>query len=464
MDSVLQARFHPVSIFPVPTACAADRDLPAADQPLDNEHQKNYHDGRRAERARTAKDANPAMTVLFLPFFPARIRTFFDLLISMTLYSSHEHSRSLTQPLKDEARRLGFDLVGVCPATRPAGFERLRCWIAAGYAGQMRYLENRVEAYEHPGHVLAGARSLVMLGTHYRTVEPREPQPGEGRISRYAWGPADYHDVIHERLRTLRHFLLEAYPGAEARGVVDTAPLLEREFGQLAGLGWIGKNTMLINKHSGSWFYLAALLTDLTLDYDPPHTADHCGSCRACLDACPTDAFPEPGVLDATRCLSYLTIELREFLPAELRIRMGDWLFGCDVCQEVCPWNRKAPRVEAAEFCPEAGSNPIDLIELFGMTDEQFRRRFRRSPLWRPKRRGILRNAAIVLGNQRHPRAIEALALGLDDAEPLVREACAWALGQFIGEQAQQVLQARLELETDPAVRTAIGRALNRDP
>jgi epoxyqueuosine reductase len=385
-------------------------------------------------------------------------------LVFITVNSSHEHSASLTQQLKDEARRLGFDLVGVCPAVRPAGFERLRSWIAAGHVGKMRYLEDRVQAYEHPAHVLAGARSLVMLGTHYRTVEPREPQPGEGRISRYAWGPADYHDVIHNRLQLLRQFLEDVVPGAHARGVVDTAPLLEREFAQLAGLGWIGKNTMLINKHSGSWFYLAALITDLTLDYDPPHTADHCGSCRACLDACPTHAFAEPGVLDATRCISYLTIELRDSIPVEHRTPMGDWLFGCDVCQEVCPWNRKAPRVDAAEFWPEAGSNPIDLIELFGMTDEQFRRRFRRSPLWRPKRRGLLRNAAIVLGNQRAPQAIQALTLGLDDMEPLVREACAWALGQLGGERAQQVLQARRKHETDTAVRTAISRALNRVP
>jgi epoxyqueuosine reductase len=356
-------------------------------------------------------------------------------------------SDSLTQRLKDEARRVGFDLVGVCPATSLAGIDRLRQWIAAGYAGEMRYLPDRLPAYEHPDSILAGATSLIVLGQHYRTDEPRPVQPGQGRISRYAWGPADYHDVIHDRLRRLRQFLLDAVPQAQARGVVDTAPLLEREFGQLAGLGWIGKNTMLINKHAGSWFFLAALLTDQPLVYDAPHAADHCGTCRACLDACPTDAFPEPGVLDATRCISYLTIELRERIPEELRAGIGDWLFGCDVCQEVCPWNRKAPRVEAPEFHPGADTNPVDLIELFGTTDEQFRRRFRHTPLWRSKRRGILRNAAIVLGNQRPPQAIDALETGLNDAEPLVREACAWALGQFGDERAQRTLQSRLASE-----------------
>ena len=249
---------------------------------------------------------------------------------------------------------------------------------------------------------------------------------------------------------------------AQARGVVDTARLLEREFGQSAGLGWIGKNTMLINKHAGSWFFLAALLTDQPLVYDAPHTADHCGTCRACLDACPTDAFPEPGVLDATRCISYLTIELRERIPDDLRAGIGDWLFGCDVCQEVCPWNRKAPQVDAPEFRPGADTNPVDLIELFGMTDEQFRRRFRRTPLWRSKRRGILRNAAIVLGNQRPPQSIDALVTGLNDAEPLVREACAWALGQFGDEQAERILSSHSASERDATVQTALRQALLR--
>lgn len=374
----------------------------------------------------------------------------------------HKISDPLTQRLKEEARRVGFDLVGVCPATNASGISRLRQWIAAGYAGEMRYLPDRLEAYEHPDSILAGASSLIVLGQHYRTDEPVPVQPGQGRISRYAWGPADYHDVIHDRLRRLREFLLDAVPQARARGVVDTAPLLEREFGQLAGLGWIGKNTMLINKRAGSWFFLAALITDLTLDYDSPHAADHCGTCRACLDACPTGAFPEPGVLDATRCISYLTIELRDRIPEDLRAGIGDWLFGCDVCQEVCPWSRKAPRVETDEFRPSADTNPVDLIELFRMTDEQFRRRFRHTPLWRSKRRGILRNAAIVLGNQRPPQAIDALEIGLNDAEPLVREACVWALRQFDDQRGRLALQSRLASETDAMVQTALRQALNQ--
>jgi len=220
-------------------------------------------------------------------------------------------------------------------------------------------------------------------------------------------------------------------PGAKVRGVVDTAPLLEREFAQLAGLGWIGKNTLLLNKQLGSYFFLAALLTDLTLDYDQEHETDHCGTCTACLDACPTQAFVAPYVLDARRCISYTTIELRDEIPTELRAGHGDWVFGCDVCQDVCPWNRKAPTVDEPELQPREGSHPLDLIELFDLDDAEFRRRFRDTPLWRSKRRGILRNAAIVLGNQRATGAVAALTQGASDEEPLVREACSWALTEI---------------------------------
>jgi epoxyqueuosine reductase len=341
----------------------------------------------------------------------------------------------LTQHLKSAARELGFALSGVAPAVEPAGASRLAEWLSRGYAGQMHYLAARQDAYAHPRHVLDGVRSILMLGLAYRTADPAPLAPGQGRISRYAWGESDYHDLVHERLQRLIASLKSRVPTALARGVVDTAPLLEREFAQLAGLGWIGKHTLLINKPAGSYFFLAALLTDQELASDEPFAADHCGTCRACLDACPTQAFPEPYVLDASRCISYLTIELRDSIPAELRPGIGDWLFGCDVCQDVCPWNAKPdPRASAApaELQPTFDSNPVDLAGLFDFDDEAFRRRFRQTPLWRAKRRGILRNAAIVLGNQRAPSAIQALTKGLNDAEPLVREACRWALDRIV--------------------------------
>ena len=364
------------------------------------------------------------------------------------------NAAELTSALKDEARRLGFALAGACPAVSPAGIGQFGQWLDRGYGGQMEYLEERRDAYEHPRHVLDCARSILMLAMEYAGTEPKMPQPGQGRISRYAWSLVDYHDVIHERLKRLVALVKELAPGAAARGVVDSAPLLEREFAQLAGLGWVGKNTLLLNKHRGSYFFLAGLLIDQELVYDDPFTADHCGTCTACLDACPTRAFPQPYVLDATRCISYLTIELRDSIPEDLRPGIGDWLFGCDICQEVCPWNAsprskvQSPKSGAEfrddnsptldfglwtsdSFRPAPDTNPIDLLPLFDLDDDAFRGRFRATPLWRAKRRGILRNAAIILGNQKCREAIPVLTRALADSEPLIREACRWALDRI---------------------------------
>jgi len=370
-----------------------------------------------------------------------------------------EHSK-LTAEVKNAAREFGFQLAGIAPAVTPVGVSRFEAWLEAGYAGQMHYIPRRREAYRHPRHVLDGVRSVVMLAMNYATAAPLPPSPRQARVSRYAWGNADYHDLIHQRLAALVERAQALVPGGSMRGVVDTAPLLEREFAQLAGIGWIGKNTMLINKQQGSWFFLAALLTDQLLEYDAPHEADHCGTCRACLDACPTDAFPEPYVLDATRCISYLTIELREPIPRELREGVGDWLFGCDVCQEVCPWNRKAPRSQEAAFHPAADANPLDAAALFAMDEDAFRKRFRHTPLWRSRRRGILRNAAMVLGNRPSPEGLQALLLGLQDKEPLVRGASAWALGRYVEQRAQDALRQREQQEEDEMVRQEIRDAL----
>jgi epoxyqueuosine reductase len=367
---------------------------------------------------------------------------------------------ALTTHLKQTARGLGFDLAGVCPAVPAAGYERLRDWLSQGFAGEMHYLAKRETAYAHPRHVLDGVRSLVVLAMNYRTAEPAASKPGQGRISRYAWG-TDYHDLIHDRLEELAEALRASVPTALVRGVVDTAPLLEREFAQLAGLGWIGKNTLVLNREIGSWFFLAVLLTDLELEFDAPHVTDHCGTCTACLDACPTQAFVAPYVLDSRRCISYLTIELRKPVPIELRPGLGDWVFGCDVCQDVCPWNRRAPVSSEPALQPDEGSRPIELIPLFALDDEEFKARFRHSPVWRAKRRGLLRNAALVLGNQHCRDAVPALIAGLADAEPQVRGACAWALGQIGGEPAAAALRQRLEVEKDASVREELQAAVH---
>lgn len=366
----------------------------------------------------------------------------------------------LTAQLKTSAKELGFSLCGICPAITPTSLTKFDEWLNAGFAGQMHYLSDRRHAYEHPSHVLEGVRSIVMLALPYATESANPKSTGTGRVSRYAWGERDYHDFIRDRLHALADQLREWCPSARTRGVVDTAPLLEREFAQLAGLGWIGKNTLLLSKIAGSYFFLAALLTDQVLDYDEPHQTDHCGTCTACLDACPTDAFVQPYVLDATRCISYLTIELQDVIPSELRTGIGDWVFGCDVCQDVCPWNHGAPRSVDENFFPQPDLNPLDLAELFTLDEIAFRQRFRQTPLWRSHRRGLLRNAAIVLGNQRAVGTIGALHIGLNDVEPLVRGASAWALGELNTELAKKHLQSRQGIEADPEVLAEIDAAL----
>lgn len=368
----------------------------------------------------------------------------------------------LTKSLKQEAERLGFDISGACAAVTPTGFHQFVDWLDQGFAGEMNYLEDRKEAYEHPSHVLPGAMSILMLGLNYQTAPAVQSTSGTGRIARYAWSNVDYHDLIHKKLKQLKTFVKDLDPSIGVRGVVDTAPLLEREFAELAGIGWRAKNTLLINKTAGSWFFLAALLLDVPLQYDEPMVTNHCGTCTACIDACPTDAFVQPHVLDATQCISYLTIEHRTAVPTALRSKMQDWILGCDICQEVCPWNRKAPLSQEADFQPLDGHNPIELRSLFQLTDDQFRERFRKTPLWRPKRRGILRNAAIALGNTPNQDNLDALALGLTDSEPLVRGATAWALGNHHYDRASEILKQALGLEPMDEVRQEITDSISR--
>ncbi len=370
----------------------------------------------------------------------------------------------LAQWLRSAAREAGFHLFGIAPAVTPAGYPQLVDWIEAGYHADMEYIPRRLAAYEHPDRVMGGVRSLVVLGFPYRTAPHAKSQALHGRVARYAWGTADYHDLIHLRLKHIQRSLREAHPEISVRGVVDSAPLMEREFARLAGLGWSGKNSLTINKHEGSYFFLACLLLSVELPSSQPHATDHCGTCTRCLTACPTDAFVAPGVLDSRRCISYLTIEHRDPIPLELRGQMQDWLFGCDVCQDVCPWNTRGDqqRSSASEpaLQPSANAHPVDLLELFQLDDDAFRHRFRKTPLWRTRRRGILRNAAIVLGNQRDRRAVAALERGLHDCEPIVRGASAWALGQIATPATKALLAAARTLEADAEVMQEVEWAL----
>ena len=358
--------------------------------------------------------------------------------------------------IRDAIHEEGFDLCGFTDATTSVGFPDLIDWIDAGYAAGMQYFADRRDAYQHPSGVLDGAKSIVVMTFPYPSASENVVSAGRGKIARYAWPGDDYHDVIHPKLKRLCGRIQEWFPGSNCRGVVDTAPIMEREIAELAGLGWRGKNTLLLNKKRGSYFLLACILVDVELPADQPHLTQHCGTCTACLDACPTDAFPRPGVLDASRCISYLTIEHRGPIEASLRPKMEDWFFGCDVCQEVCPWNRKPSRTPMVQSSDLAS---IDLCELFHIDEDQFRERFRKTPLWRTRRRGVLRNAAIVLGNQADINSLPHLAVGLSDDDPLVRGASAWAIGQIGGTKATSILQARSLIESDEEVIQEIGQA-----
>jgi epoxyqueuosine reductase len=302
---------------------------------------------------------------------------------------------SLEQRIKQRATALGFDPVGVTRLGPASTWERFSRWLERGFAGEMTYLARGADKRRDSSLPFPGARSAVVVALDYGGKQPAGP------IARYARGD-DYHDVMVARLQAL-HVWLERELGRRVPGksYVDTGPILERDLAQHAGLGWIGKNTMLINPRRGSFFFLGALLLDLELEPDAPFETDRCGTCTRCLDACPTQAFVEPRVMDATRCISYLTIEHRSDIAEELQPLMGELIYGCDVCQDVCPWNQKfatelgdpalAPRPE------NVAPNPAELVDL---TDEQFRARFKGSPIKRAKRAGLARNAAIALKNR----------------------------------------------------------------
>jgi epoxyqueuosine reductase len=333
-------------------------------------------------------------------------------------------ARALTAAVKARARALGFDRVAVGPATPPPHAEAFERWLDAGYAGEMTYLaRTRAERVE-PARLLPGARSVVAVALSYKP--PEDPEPGPwAPVARYARG-RDYHAVMLPRLRALAAYLDEAAgPGTRSRPAVDTSAVLERDLAARAGLGWIGKNTNLLTPELGSYVLLGVVLTTAALEVDAEQP-DRCGTCTACLEACPTGAFVAPWTLDARRCLSYLTIEHRGDIAPELAGALRDWAFGCDVCQEVCPWNRKAPPTREPALLP--GPPPGPLLEWLDLDDAAFRARFRDSAMRRAKRRGLVRNAALVLANRGERAALPRLERLCGDADPVVRRAAAWAV------------------------------------
>jgi epoxyqueuosine reductase len=342
--------------------------------------------------------------------------------------------QTLSERVKGLALALGFDLAGVARAEPTRETRFLSEWLARGYAGEMHYLARRAREREDPQRVLDGARSVLALGFVYDPGQLPAPRPGTLQVARYAGGD-DYHDLLLERVRALEAGL-PALAGApvRTRGYVDTGPVLERVYAAWAGLGWIGKNTCLIHPRLGSYLFLAVVLTDLELEPDA-RGADHCGTCRACLDACPTGAFPEAYVLDATRCISYTTIEARGPIPEALRAGHADWGFGCDVCQEVCPWNTRSHRDRPpdplglrAALAPRAEWRRPSLEWVLSLDEEAWRRAARGTALKRTRYRGLLRNALVVAGNSGDAGLAPLLRRHAGGSDPLLAEHARWAL------------------------------------
>jgi epoxyqueuosine reductase len=373
-----------------------------------------------------------------------------------------ESNSELTQRLKHQAQELGFVLAGVTKAVRPFRLTQLDRWLENGFAGDMHYFQNRREAYEHPSHVLENCKSLLMLGVPYLFDEqqrsPLAEQPGVGKVARYAQCGLDYHDAIRSKLKQLQGWLRQQLPNANSRGIVDTAPLHEREFASAAGLGWIGKNTLLLNRQWGSYFFLAALLTDIDLKEDRPFETSHCGTCTACLDQCPTGAIVEPYVIDSRLCLSHATIESPKLPEPQVRQNSKGWIFGCDICQEVCPWNHRSQQTDNWDWQPVPQFTTLDVLEVLQWDDLQFQNYCSNSPLWRPRRRGMVRNAILVAGAQRLESAVVHLAVKMREDEALLRAAAAWSLGQIASPTAIKILETAND--EDPYVQDAISQAL----
>jgi len=368
------------------------------------------------------------------------------------------HTAADTVWIVERAREFGFALCGVVPLQKFVEHEAFAEWLERGYAGEMAYLKDARRS--HPERVLEAAGSVIVCGLNYNTANPysteaahqratdrKEEQAPRGWISRYAWG-RDYHEVLWERMNALQNLLTKRFSETYfARAYADTGPVAERIFGKYAGLGWIGKNTLLLNHKLGSWVFLGVIITSLELAPSlaaaemPP--ADLCGNCRQCLDACPTQALVEPYLMDARRCISYLTIELRGAIPMEFRDSIGRHVYGCDICQDVCPYNRDAPVTELSDFAPRSWLAEESLLEpslewLAGMNEQEFREKFRGSAMKRTKWRGLVRNACIALGNTKlprgsaeHERIVSLLERLKTSAEPTIAESAQWALSRI---------------------------------
>jgi epoxyqueuosine reductase len=360
-------------------------------------------------------------------------------------------SREIREAIRAEALARGFDAVGFAEA-RLADSARadLAEFLARGYHGEMDWLAAHAERRGDPRTLWQDARTVVVLGLNYGAADEAEPENDSGVVSVYARG-RDYHDTIKKRLKSLARWIVERWPG-ELKVFVDTAPVMEKPLAQQAGIGWQGKHTNLVSREFGSWLFLGEIYLSLALEPDAAEE-DHCGTCRQCLDACPTDAFPAPYKLDARRCISYLTIEHKGMIAAELRPLIGNRIYGCDDCLTACPWNKYAQATAEPDFLPRAELTAPRLAELAGLDDAAFRQLFAATSIKRIGRDRFVRNVLIAIGNSGNAALADVARRCLDDAAPLVRASAVWAYSRLAGAKAEAERRTRLPAETHPVVR-----------
>ncbi len=357
---------------------------------------------------------------------------------------------SLTARIRREADRLGFFGVGVARAEPVPLSPQFDEWLSQGMHGEMGYMMRQAAKRRNPQLVLEQVKTLLVLAVNYNSGGDLTEEQLHAKISRYAWG-ADYHEILSCRLKVLESYIQLEAPGVRTLSYVDTGPVMEKVWGAQTALGWLGKHANLITRERGSWFFIGVILLDVELEYDVKGR-DYCGTCTRCIQSCPTRAIVAPYVVDARLCISYLTIELRGKIPRSLRSLLGNRIYGCDDCQEVCPWNRFAVKTPETSFYARAGRFNPELAPLVEITPGEFDRRFKHSPIRRAKRDGFVRNVVVALGNSHRVEAIEPLSLALCDDSPLVRAHAVWALQQIDAPEARRALKEIRTSEADPSV------------
>ena len=357
--------------------------------------------------------------------------------------------------IENFAKELGFDGFGVTRGLPSKSIENYKEWLNLDYQGEMSYMSRNAEKRSSLDAVLSRVQSVVCLRTNYMTEDKNMNfihEKDRGDFSLYALNE-DYHEVLIQKHKKLEKKIKEEFKGCRTKIYIDTGPILEKPLAQSAGLGWVGKHTNLITEHIGSYYFISEILVDVALEDSEP-SLDKCGTCRSCIDICPTKAIVAPYILDARKCISYLTIELKGVIPIEFRKAMGNHIYGCDDCQVVCPWNSFAVKTDEESFRAQDGS--FQLIELIRLNDEGFRKRFKKSPVKRTKRRGLLRNVAVALGNSGNLSAVDPLIDALSDHEPLIRAHVVWALGELIGKKALPILNKTLTNKEEDIVKNEV--------